>query len=110
MPSSYKVLGQTAPAANTITTVYTVPSTANAVVSSITVCNQGGANTNIDIAVCQANTAVTAAQYIVKNATCVANDTIFLTLGVTLATTDTIRVRSTNADTSFAVFGSEVTP
>jgi hypothetical protein len=44
----------------------------------------------------------------VKDATCVANDTIFLTLGVTLAATDTIRINSTNANTSFAAFGSEI--
>lgn len=110
MPSSYKVLGQTAPAANTMTTVYTVPSTANAVISSVTICNQATGNAQVGIAVCPANTAVTETQYVVRNAVCVPNDTIFLTLGITLATTDTIRVVSTNGNTSFNVFGSEITP
>lgn len=108
MASTYKVLGQQNPSANTVTTLYTVPAGNSAVCSSISICNQGGANANISIAVCQANTAVTATQYIVKDATCVANDTIFLTLGITLAATDTIRINSTNANTSFAAFGSEV--
>ena len=108
MPTVYKVLGQANPSANTITTVYTVPSATSTVVSSLAICNQGTGNASIGIAVCPANTAVTASQYIVNNATCVANDSIFLTLGVTLASTDTIRISSTNANTSFSVFGSEI--
>lgn len=108
MATVYKVLGQSNPAANTVTTLYTVPAANSAVCSSIAICNQGAANANVSVAVCQANTSVTATQYIVKDATCVANDTIFLTLGVTLAATDTIRINSTNANTSFAAFGSEV--
>ena len=108
MPTVYKVLGQQNPAGNTMTTLYTVPSATSAVCSSISICNQGSGNANVSVAICQANTAVTATQYIVKDATCVASDTIFLTLGVTLATTDTIRVNSNNANTSFAAFGSEI--
>jgi hypothetical protein len=108
MTTVYKVLGQSNPGANTVTTLYTVPSANSAVCSSISICNQGAANANVSVAVCQANTSVTATQYIVKDATCVANDTIFLTLGVTLAATDTLRVNSTNGNTSFAAFGSEI--
>jgi hypothetical protein len=110
MPTSYKVLGQSTPSANTITTLYTVPSTANTVVSTVTVCNQGAGNAAISIAVCPANTSVTTSQYIVNNATVVANDTVFLTVGLTLATTDTIRVNSNIANVSFNTFGSEITP
>jgi hypothetical protein len=44
----------------------------------------------------------------VKDALITTNDTIFLTLGVTMAATDTIRINSTNANTSFAAFGSEI--
>jgi len=110
MPTIYKVLGQQTPSANTVTTLYTVPSTANTVVSTVTICNQGGANANVAIAVCPANTAVTTSQNIVSNATVVANDTVFLTVGLTLATTDTIRVTANIANVSFNAFGSEITP
>ena len=110
MTTLYKVLGQSTPTANTVTTLYTVPSTANTVVSTLTVCNQGGANAAISVAICPANTAVTTSQYIVNTATVVANDTVFLTVGVTLATTDTIRVFSNIANVSFNAFGSEITP
>jgi hypothetical protein len=108
MTTVYKVLGQQNPAANTVTTLYTVPSGNAAVVSTLSICNQGAANANISVAVCVANTSVTATQYIVKDALITTNDTIFLTLGVTMAATDTVRISSTNANTSFAAFGSEI--
>jgi hypothetical protein len=108
MTTVYKVLGQNAPSANTITTLYTVPSANSAVISTVAICNQGAGNANVSLAVCVANTTVTTAQYIVKNATCVANDTIFLTVGLTLAATDTLRVNADIANVSFAAFGSEV--
>lgn len=108
MTTSYKVLGQQTPSANTITTLYTVPSATDAVVSTMTICNQGGANAAINIAVCPANTSVTTSQYIVNSATVVANDTVFLTVGLTLDTTDTIRVSANIANVSFNAFGSEI--
>lgn len=109
MTTTYKVLGQNTPSANTTTTVYTVPSATSAVVSTITICNQAGANANVSVAVCPANTAVTTSQNIVSNALLVANDTVFLTVGLTLATTDTIRVTANVANVSFNAFGSEIT-
>ena len=108
MTTVYKVLGQITPTANTMTTLYTVPSGNSAVLSTLSICNQGTGNANVSLAICVANTAVTTSQYIVNNATCVANDTIFLTLGVTLAATDTIRANCSIANVSFAAFGSEV--
>lgn len=40
MPKVYKTVGQSAPAANTDTTVYTVPASTQFVGSTITVCNR----------------------------------------------------------------------
>jgi hypothetical protein len=108
MPTVYKVLGQSTPTANTTTTLYTVPSAANTVVSTMAICNQSTGNANVSIAVCPANTAVTTSQNIVANALVIANDTVFLTVGVTLATTDTLRVTANVANISFNAFGSEI--
>jgi hypothetical protein len=108
MATTYKVLGQNTPSANTVTTLYTVAANTSAVVSTIAICNQSGSNSSVGIAVCPANTAVTTSQYIVNSASIVANDTIFLTVGVTLATTDTIRVIASTANVSFNAFGSEI--
>jgi hypothetical protein len=109
MPTIYKVLGQATPAANTLTTLYTVPASANTVVSTLAICNQASANANISIAICPANTSATTSQYITSNVLVIANDSVFLTLGVTLATTDTIRVSANVANISFNGFGSEIT-
>jgi hypothetical protein len=38
-----------------------------------------------------------------------ANDTVFLTLGVTLATTDVVSVYAGTATVSFHLYGSEIT-
>jgi len=40
MPTTYKVLGQSAPSATTATTLYTVPSATSAVVSTLVVANR----------------------------------------------------------------------
>ncbi len=39
MPASLKVHGQSAPGAGTLTNLYSVPSGAQAVISTVTVCN-----------------------------------------------------------------------
>jgi hypothetical protein len=109
MPTTYKILGQVAPAANTATTLYTVPSGNATVISSLTVCNAGtGGNANVSVQCCVANATTATSQFLVNNNTLVQNDTLFLTLGVTLAATDTLRVTSTVANVAFQVFGSEI--
>lgn len=108
MTTVYKVLGQIAPTANTATTLYTVPSGNAAVCSSITICNGSGANANVSVQVAVANAASSASQYVVYNNTIVPQDTLFMTLGVTLAATDTVRVTATGANVAFQLFGSEI--
>lgn len=108
MTTVYKVLGQSAPSANTATTLYTVPSGNAAVCSSLTICNGSGANANVSVQVAVANAASSASQYIVYNNTVANQDTLFMTLGVTLAATDTVRVTATGANVAFQLFGSEI--
>lgn len=43
MISTYKVLGQSAPAATTAVDLYTVPALTSTIVSTITVCNRASA-------------------------------------------------------------------
>jgi hypothetical protein len=108
MATNYKVLGQNTPTANTITTLYTVPSSNSSVVSTMTICNQSGANAAVDVAICPGNTTVTTSQYIIKNCSVAVNDTVFLTVGLTLADGDTIRVNADSANISFNAYGSEI--
>lgn len=108
MPTAYKVLGQSNPSATTLTTLYTVPAATSAVVSTISICNQAGTSATYRIAIRPAGASVAAQHYLVYGATVAASDSVLLTLGVTLATTDVISVYASSANMSFTAFGSEI--
>ena len=109
MATNYKVLGQSIPAANTNTTLYTCATANGAVGSTLSVCNQGNTATNIRTAVRVAGAAIEAKQYIVYDAVVSQNDTLFLTLGTAIANTDVVTVYAGTANVSFNLFGSEIT-
>ena len=108
MPTTYKVLGQVNPSATTPTTVYTVPSATATVVSSIVIGNLGGASATFRISVRPAGESQANKHYIAYDATVAANDSLTLTLGLTLATTDVVTVYASTATMSFNLFGSEI--
>jgi hypothetical protein len=108
MASTYKVLAQSAPSATTNTDVYTVGSGKSAVVSTITVCNRDSSAATYRIAVRPLGATIANQHYIAYGAAVPANDTISLTLGVTLATTDVVTVYASTANLSFNIFGSEI--
>ena len=109
MATTYKVLGQSNPSATTATTLYTVPASNSAVVSTIAITNQAGTSGTYRIAVRPAADATTTQKhYIVYGATVAASDSILLTLGLTLATGDVVRVYASSANMSFSAFGSEI--
>jgi hypothetical protein len=112
MATKYKVLGQSAPSADTPTTLYTVPSSTYAVVSTITICNRATASATYRISF-RPNGATQADQhYIAYDAPIPANDTVALTLGLTADAADIITVYATPSTGSVAVsfnaFGSEI--
>jgi glucose-6-phosphate dehydrogenase assembly protein OpcA len=108
MPTVYKVLGQSNPAATTNTTLYTVPASTSAVISTITICNQASSAATYRIAVRPAGASIANQHYVVYGATVAASDTTALTLGLTLATTDVITVYASTATLSFNAYGSEI--
>jgi len=108
MATTYKVLAQSAPAATTNTDVYTVGSGKSAVVSTITVCNRAASAATYRIAIRVAGATIANDDYIAYDATVPANDTIALTLGITLAATDVVTVYASTANFSFNLFGSEI--
>ena len=108
MATTYKVLGQSNPAATTLTTLYTVPASTQTVVSTITVANQAATAATYRIAVRVAGAAITASQYIAYDVSLPANASDTLTLGLTLGAADVITVYASSATMSFAAFGSEI--
>lgn len=111
MPNTYKVLGQSLPATANATDVYTVPASTSTVVSTITIANVTATAYTYRIAIRPAGAALAAFHYIAYDVTVSANDSVTLTLGITLATTDVITVRTSNASSiAFSIFGCEITP
>jgi glucose-6-phosphate dehydrogenase assembly protein OpcA len=109
MPQAHKVLGQSNPSATTLTTLYTVPASTQAVCSTIAICNTASSATTYRIAVRPAGASIANSQYLAYDAALPANDTATLTLGVTLAATDVISVYAASANVAFSAFGVEIT-
>ena len=108
MANYYKVLAQSKPTANTETDAYTVPSSTSTVVSSIVITNIGESPAFYNIVVAPAGAGTTEAMYIAKEIGIPSRDAIALTLGLTLATTDKVRVLSSTGLVNFNIFGSEI--
>ena len=108
MATAYKVLGQSAPSATTDTTLYTVPSATEAVVSSIVVCNRANTSATYRIAVRPDGAGIANQHYLAYDVTINANATDTYTLGVTCDASDVITVRASTANLTFNAFGSEI--
>lgn len=108
MATTYKVLGQSSPSASTNTTLYTVPSATQTVVSTISICNQNSTAAVYRIAVRPAGATLASQHYVVYGATVPGVDTSMITVGLTLAATDVITVWASAANVSFNAYGSEI--
>ena len=108
MAKNYKIIAQASPAATTDTTLYTVPSSTQVSISSITICNRAASTATYRIAMRPNAETLADKHYIAYGATVPANDTIALTLGLTADAADVITVYSSSASVSFGVFGSEI--
>jgi hypothetical protein len=106
---TYKVLGQINPSAATLTTGYTVPASTSAVVSSVSVANRSATATSFRISVAVAGAADDNIQYIAYDVAIAGNEVKTFTIGITLATTDVVRVYATLATLTFNIFGVERT-
>jgi len=108
MANFYKVLGQSNPSAITATTLYTVPASRSTVVSTITITNLASTSATFRIAIRQGGAALANAQYVAYDSNLAGNNTVALTLGITLATTDVVTVYASTANVTFQAFGTEI--
>lgn len=106
--TTYKILGQSAPSATTSTDLYTVPSATETIVSSLVITNRAATAATYRVSVSANGAALANEQYLVYDATINANDTVSLSLGITLDATDKIRVYASSANLSFNAFGTEI--
>lgn len=108
MATTYKVLAQVNPSATTATTAYTVPSSTQTVISTITIANLTTSAVSYRIAIRPNGATLSNEHYIAYDIALAANDTTALTLGITLDAADVITVYSSSASVSFNVYGSEI--
>lgn len=110
MPKAHKVLGQSAPADTNNADIYTAGSGAQAIVSTISVANLTASAATFRIAVRPAGASVANQHWIAYDVSLGGSDSITLTLGITLAATDVLTVRSGTANAlAFSAFGVEIT-
>jgi glucose-6-phosphate dehydrogenase assembly protein OpcA len=109
MPTTtYKVLGQSAPSATTDTSLYTVPSSTQAVVSTIVIANRAASNATFRIAIRVNGASLANSQYLAYDVTVGASDSTALTLGITLGAADIISIYASTGNLTFTAFGSEI--
>jgi hypothetical protein len=108
MATAYKVLGQSNPSATTLTTLYTVPSLTETVVSTITVANISASAITYRIAIRPDGASIANSHYLVYGATLAANSTTAYTLGITINAADVISVYASDTNAVFQAFGSEI--
>ena len=109
MPTTYTKSGvQGTSVITSYATLYTVPSSTVGIISTIAICNTAGSAATYRIGF--SNTAGTpgASEWLVYGSSVSANDTVFLTLGISLPAGTSIRVSSSADTVSFQAFVSEI--
>jgi hypothetical protein len=107
MASQYRILGQVNPSASAASPVFIA--TAQSVVSTVAVCNTASAAAKYRLAARPASASVTSTEhYLVFDGDVDGNDSVFLTLGVTLGVGDRLEGFVSASTVAFSAFGSEV--
>ena len=111
MASVYKRLGaiQSSGVIGTADTLYAASATlgTSTVISTIAICNTSASNATYRICI-STNTSFATAGYLVYGATVAANDTVFLTLGVTMdPVNDYLLCSASSTSVVFSAFGVE---
>lgn len=109
MANTYKSPIQVVPAANTLTTLYTVPSATQAIFSAINVCNTASTDATFRIAFRPSGAAIDPKHYIIFDATISGKDTYMINQGMSMGATDVLSVYASSASVSFTGFYAEVT-
>ena len=109
MANAYKILGQVADASANDVELYLVPASTEAIVSTIVVANREAAANTFRIATKTDNSSVANTDYIAYDTSIGANDSITLTLGVTLQTGAEISVGASDNNVTFQAYDTEIT-
>ena len=108
MNETIKLLGQSKPTATTNTTLYTVPALTRTVISTLTICETGGAIATFRVHLVSSGGSASTSNAIYYGLSMAANDTFAATFGITLGPADSIVVYASTTNLCFQVFGSEI--
>jgi hypothetical protein len=92
----------------TYATLYTTPSATQAVISSIVITNQSSSAVTVRIGLDTTAGTPAASEFLVYDAAIAGNDTVALTLGITMPASNFIRVSSSANTCNFSAFVSEI--
>jgi hypothetical protein len=93
---------------STYATLYSTPAATEAVISTIAICNTAGSSATYRIGIMGSAGTPGASEWIVYDSVAAANDTVFLTVGITLDPEKFIRVSSSANTVTFSAFVSEI--
>lgn len=113
MGISYKILGQIVSTTNVQQNVYVVPAATEAIISTVSICNQTASNSLYSLALMNSgdfSNGAPSKSYIVLGGVVPASDTVFLTLGLTANAQCVLAANCSTSNISIGVFGSEITP
>jgi hypothetical protein len=108
MAITYKILGQLNPTANVLSTVYTVPASNSAVISSIVICNLGANASSFKLAAVPSGNNISNQHFMNFDTPIPGSDSIAITIGATLSANDSIRANAASGNISISIFGSEI--
>lgn len=112
MPTTYKRLGNIAPSSTTYTQIYQVPASTAAIISSIVVANRSASSRTYRLIQVSSATAITSpgnADFLAYDVTVPPNDSVTLTLGLTMNSQEKLGAYASTGDLTFAAYGSEIT-
>jgi hypothetical protein len=92
----------------TYATLYSTPAATEAIISTIAICNTAASSATYRIGIMGSAGTPGAAEWLVHGGTVSANDTVFLTVGITLDPQKFIRISSSANTVTFSAFVSEI--
>ncbi len=107
MATTYKVLGQLASTTSAVA-LYTCPSATQTIVSTLVVCNRAAAAKTYKIILRPDDETLADKHYLAFDVPLAANDSVALTLGITMDASDKLYVLGSDTNLSFSLFGSEI--
>jgi hypothetical protein len=106
--TTYKVLAQSAPSATSNTDIYTVGAGKQTVISTIVIANRAATAASYRIAIRTDGAVLANTHYLAYDTPIAGNDSITLTLGLTIDASDVVTVYASTANFTFSIFGAEI--